>query len=100
MVNELKYTILPIAGPGQSQTSHHHTPNNADHSMRFRSMIPDFFHEKCQISENKGLLFCDRMKCPINDNDNAHNITKISVGSQLPNISKNHCTRIGEIISE
>lgn len=99
-VNKLRYTILQIAGPGQSQTSHHPIPNKAEPIIRFLSMTQVFFQEKCQISENRGFSFLEIKKCQTRDTHNAHNITKISVGSQLPNISKNHCTLIGEIISE
>jgi hypothetical protein len=45
-VNVLKNTILPIAGPGQSQASHHPMPNSADPIIRFLSIIHVFFHEK------------------------------------------------------
>jgi hypothetical protein len=99
-VNELKNTILQIAGPGQSHTSHHPVPNKAEPIMRFLSMTHLFFHEKCQISEKRGFSFLEIKKCQTSDTHKAHAITKASVESHVPNRSKNHCTLTGEIISE
>lgn len=92
--------MLPIAGPGQSPASHQPIPKIADPKIRFLSRIHDFFHEKCQISEKNGLSCLERKKCQKRDIINAPNITNNSVGSQEPKISKNHCTRSGEIISD
>lgn len=68
--------------------------------MRFLSTIHDFFHEKCHVSRKNGFSFFERKKCQRIDTLSAPIITSKSVGSQLPKISKNHCTRTGDVISE
>lgn len=93
-------TMLPIAGPGQSPPMPHPMPNNADPTMSLLSMIPFFTQGKCHFSAKCGVSFLDNKKCQITDTVTAPIITKRSVGSHFPVISRNPRTRSGEVISE